>query len=98
MSYLAHIAQDGRQQTVSEHLNGTAELCADFAATFGAEDQGRLTGLAHDLGKYSAAFQRRLNGGPKVDHSTAGAVECAKLDQGCVSSIPSHHLEAHNHL
>ena len=26
MSYLAHIAQDGRQQTVSEHLNGTAEL------------------------------------------------------------------------
>lgn len=92
MSYLAHIAQDGRQQTVSEHLNGTAELCADFAATFGAEDQGRLTGLAHDLGKYSAAFQRRLNGGPKVDHSTAGAVECAKLDQGCAAfAVAGHH-------
>lgn len=31
MNCLAHIAQDGRQQTVSEHLNGTAELCAGFA-------------------------------------------------------------------
>ena len=58
MNYLAHIAQDGRQQTASEHLNGTAELCAGFAASFGAEDQGRLAGLAHDLGKYSAEIGR----------------------------------------
>lgn len=92
MNYLAHIAQDGRQQTASEHLNGTAELCAGFAASFGAEDQGRLAGLAHDLGKYSAAFQRRLNGGPKVDHSTAGAAECAKLNQGCAAfAVAGHH-------
>lgn len=92
VSYLAHIAQDGRQQTVSEHLNGTAELCADFAAAFGAEDQGRLAGLAHDLGKYSAAFQRRLNGGPKVDHATAGAAECCKLNQGSAAfAVAGHH-------
>lgn len=92
MVYLAHIAQDGRRQTVSEHLNGTAELCAGFAAAFGAENQGRLAGLAHDLGKYSAAFQRRLNGGPKVDHATAGAAECCKLNQNSAAfAVAGHH-------
>ena len=62
MTYLAHISQDDRKQTVLEHLNGTAELSGKFAAAFGAEDQGRLAGLVHDLGKYSAAFQRRIQG------------------------------------
>ena len=32
-----------------------------------------MAGLLHDLGKYSDAFQRRLHGGGRVDHSTAGA-------------------------
>lgn len=92
MNYLAHISQDGRRQTVLEHLDGTAELCAGFAAAFRAEDQGRLTGLAHDLGKYSAAFQRRLNGGAKVDHATAGAAECGKLNQlSAAFAVAGHH-------
>ena len=79
--FLAHKSEDKREQTVQEHLNGTAALCARFAAAFGSEGQGRLAGLAHDLGKYSAAFQRRLNGGAKVDHATAGAAECCRLGQ-----------------
>ena len=29
--YLAHIAEDGREQTVQEHLTGTAKLAATFA-------------------------------------------------------------------
>ena len=62
MVYLAHISQDGRRQTVLEHLDGTAELCAGFAAAFRAEDQGRLAGLAHDLGKYSVAFRWQKDG------------------------------------
>ena len=71
---LAHISEDGtRQQTIQEHLEGTAELAAEFACPFGGEEQARLAGLLHDIGKYSDAFQRRLAGGPKVDHSTAGA-------------------------
>lgn len=60
--FLAHKSEDKREQTVQEHLNGTADLCAGFAAAFGAEEQGLLAGLAHDQGKYSAAFQRRLEG------------------------------------
>lgn len=80
--YPAHTAEDHRQQTVYEHLQGTADLCKTFAGAFGTEDQGEPTGLMHDIGKYSAAFQHRLlANGPKVDHSAAGALECAKLDQ-----------------
>lgn len=65
MTYLAHIAGDGRKQTAAEHLNGTAERCALFAAPFGAEELGRLAGLSHDLGKYSMEFQRRLGRRPQ---------------------------------
>ena len=79
MTYLAHIAGDGRKQTAAEHLNGTAERCALFAAPFGAGGAGRLASLSHDLGKYSMEFQRRLAGGPKVDHATAGAFACWRM-------------------
>lgn len=93
MVYHAHIAKDNRKQTVSDHLIGTADLCTVFATAFGAEDQGRLAGLAHDLGKYSAAFQRRLEGSTEqVDHATAGAAECCKLNQGSAAfAVAGHH-------
>jgi len=59
---------------LEDHLKCTAELAAKFAKPFGAEDWAYLAGLWHDLGKYSEAFQRRLNGSTEhVDHSTAGA-------------------------
>lgn len=91
--YIAHISNDGREQTVLEHLEGTAKLCAGFASAFGAEEQGYLAGIAHDLGKYSNAFQQRIHGSSeKVDHSTAGAVECAKLKQNCAAfAVIGHH-------
>lgn len=53
-------------------------MCCRFADAFGAGTVGQLTGMAHDLGKYSAAFQQRLYGGHKVDHATAGAIECLR--------------------
>lgn len=66
---LAHISEDhSREQTVYEHLTGTAELAKQFAAAFGAEEDGYLLGLLHDIGKYSDAFQHRLDGGVRVDH------------------------------
>lgn len=76
--YLAHIAEDGRLQTVKEHAEGTARLAAGFASEFDMEEEARYIGLMHDIGKFSAAFQKRLQGGPKVDHSTAGAFEAQK--------------------
>lgn len=62
MEYLAHIAEDGRVQTVSEHLSGTGALAAEFGAAFGASNEARYAGTLHDIGKYSAAFQHRLRG------------------------------------
>ena len=78
--YLAHIAYDGREQTIQEHLIGTASLCCKFADSFGAGAMGQLMGMAHDLGKYSTAFQQRLYGGQRVDHATAGAIECLRIN------------------
>ena len=90
--FLAHIAEDGREQALLAHLQGTAAQCAAFSAPFGAEQQGQLAGLAHDLGKYSAAFQHRLHGGPKVDHSAAGALLCQQRQQPLAAfAVMGHH-------
>ncbi len=79
-AFFAHRTEAGETQTIQAHLEGTAALSSGFAAAFGTQEQGRLVGLAHDIGKYSAPFQRRLlENGPKVDHATAGALECARL-------------------
>lgn len=91
--YLSHISADGREQTVLDHLNGTAKLCGEFTSYFQAREIGILAGMVHDLGKYANAFQERLkNNGKKVDHSTAGALECYKINQPYAAyAVLSHH-------
>ena len=85
MEYLAHTS-GARVQTLLEHLEGTAELAERFGAAFGSGDFARMTALAHDLGKYSSAFQRRLRGDPgRVDHSTFGA--CGAKDSPTAEPI-----------
>lgn len=97
LSYYAHVRETGTGnkefQTVAQHLSGTAELCRAFAAAFGAEKDGELAGTAHDIGKCTAGFQDRLlNGGPVVDHATAGAIACAKRGNRYVSAcVAGHH-------
>lgn len=81
--YYAHVRENANgnkeYQTVAQHLIGTAEPCRKFAAAFGAEADGELAGLAHDMGKCTEEFQNRLlNGGPVVDHATAGVMACAR--------------------
>lgn len=92
--YVAHVREDGKWESVSRHLGEVAEMAADFASAFGAADWGWAAGAAHDLGKYSEAFQRRiLDNGPRVDHSTAGAW-AALRDCGADSlayAIAGHH-------
>jgi CRISPR-associated endonuclease/helicase Cas3 len=91
--YLAHKAEDGRVQTVREHLTQTAALCAGYAAPFGGAMQGELAGLAHDLGKYNVKFQRRLDGSTEqVDHATPGAYICIQKNQPYAAfCVAGHH-------
>lgn len=92
--YLAHISKDGtREQSVKEHLLGTAKLAAEFARPFGGQEQARLAGELHDIGKYSDAFQRRIRGmSVKVDHSTAGARVAFDMRQLDVAfAVAGHH-------
>lgn len=76
MEYVAHVSDDGRRkESVCGHLSEVAEMAASFAAPFGASEWAYAAGLLHDIGKYSPEFQDRiLRDGPKVDHSTAGAL------------------------
>lgn len=76
----AHISDDGRIQTIKDHLEKTAETAKAFAGCFGAGEDAYLCGLIHDIGKYSEAFQKRIykESKKRVDHSGAGAVELKK--------------------
>lgn len=92
--FYAHKSEDGtRWQTLFSHLKNTADLAASFAAPFHGEEEAYLAGMLHDIGKYSAAFQRRLNGSPeRVDHSTAGALEARRLRRIAVAfAVAGHH-------
>lgn len=81
---IAHVTADGRTHSLKEHLFHTAERAGEFAAAFGFRSWGWLGGLWHDLGKYSQAFQKKLEAvagdeahleaKARVDHSTAGAL------------------------
>lgn len=74
MKYIAHIRDDGTEQTVMDHLKGTADRAKEYAKPFGGGDLAFQCGLYHDIGKYSDAFQKYIRGeyNGRVDHSTAG--------------------------
>ncbi len=80
MKYYAHTREDENRQLLKDHLEGVAELSAAFAFPE-LKECARLAGLLHDLGKYQAAFQRRLenSGGERVDHSICGAKQAEVL-------------------
>jgi len=73
--YIAHRCDDdGSEQSVLDHLFATADLAKCFAQAFGAAQLAEVIGLAHDIGKFSAEFQKRIRGADiRVDHATAGA-------------------------
>jgi CRISPR-associated endonuclease/helicase Cas3 len=94
--------RDKRQwQPLAEHLRSVAEEAGARGAKFGARNAAAFAGLMHDLGKYSLAFQRRLEGaGEKVDHSTAGAQQvvlaAADRDSKIIAKAIAHAIAGHH--
>ncbi|MFC0232694.1 CRISPR-associated helicase Cas3' [Vagococcus entomophilus] len=80
--FIAHVRKkDGKRQLLKDHLKESARLSEDFGRKIGLGKTCYLTGLIHDLGKYSNAFQQYLvkavaNSASvkrgSIDHSTAG--------------------------
>ena len=81
-AYYAHSLADQPEalwQPLSEHLIAVGDAAAAHATWFGAAEIARVSGLLHDLGKYTQSFQDRLRGNASpVDHSSWGARLAAK--------------------
>ena len=59
--YVAHFREvDRKIQTVSEHLQATANLAARNAVPIGLSSSAELVGLLHDLGKWTDLFNRYI--------------------------------------
>lgn len=95
MQYIAH--KDGeREQTIQEHLTGTAQLSGKFAARFGKEEWGYCCGMLHDIGKYSKEFQKKIkeDTNERVDHSSAGARLC--MEKGGLYQLLTYCIAGHH--
>jgi CRISPR-associated endonuclease/helicase Cas3 len=70
----AHTSVDGPWEPLETHLEEVAEMAGRFGGKFGLNSMARQIGLWHDVGKYSAAFQKYLR--------TAGEIACQEMAEG----------------
>lgn len=78
MPYLAHISEDGREQTIEEHCRKTAKYASGCCEAVGIKNAAYLAGLLHDFGKGTTAFQDYIMG--KADKHRG---EVVHTFQGC---------------
>jgi CRISPR-associated endonuclease/helicase Cas3 len=82
MTYFAHTNDQDQShwQSIKDHLLNTGQLALELGGDPRIANFAYIAALLHDIGKYSQAFQSKLNGAKiKVDHSTAGAYEVRNL-------------------
>ena len=61
ITHIAHKREfDGACQCLESHLREAGEIASSLTRKLGVSDAGQLLGMLHDLGKYSAAFQRYI--------------------------------------
>lgn len=98
--YYAHSTNNSDKQNwqlLRVHLKNVADIASQFAGDFNAGKLAYAGGLLHDIGKYSAEFQRRLEGANiRVDHSTAGALEARALYPKQFSRILEYIITGHH--
>jgi CRISPR-associated endonuclease/helicase Cas3 len=92
-------------EPLAAHLKRVSTLAAELSTKFGAAEWGRLAGLWHDLGKYSAEFQAYLGMDAeavseqktgRVDHSTAGAQHAARTLPGAAGRLLAYCIAGHH--
>ena len=73
--YFAHSANKcGDWHSLADHLCSVAKLSSRFLHGFKGEEEVKLAGMLHDLGKYGELFQARLHGHEQgLDHWSQGA-------------------------
>jgi len=73
--YYAHSENNCKNwHPLKEHLVSVSRLAGGYLAGWRGEDEAKLAGLLHDLGKYGDRFQKRLQGQDKgLDHWSQGA-------------------------
>ena len=100
MPYYAHTVDNqppDQWQLLSDHLQNTANMAKEFAERFDCGEFAYITGLLHDLGKYSQEFQQKLLGGnQRVDHSTAGAQEAKNFYTPLLGKIFAYNIAGHH--
>ncbi len=82
MTFFAHTRDldKSKWQSILDHLNNTAEIARGSTTDEALSKIAYIAAILHDIGKYSLAFQRKLDGAHiRVDHSTAGAQEVIKI-------------------
>jgi CRISPR-associated endonuclease/helicase Cas3 len=105
MLFFAHSLENdldkSHWQPLQNHLCKVGELSGERGGKFGAARAAKLAGVSHHLGKYTLTFQKRLEGGPRVDHATAGAKEVLGLRPRSgldfiISEVVAHAIAGHH--
>ena len=60
MKFIAHVRDNGEQQSLCDHIANVGALSSLRASKIGLQAVGELIGLLHDLGKYSNNFQNYI--------------------------------------
>lgn len=78
--FVAHVRDDGKKQSLEEHLLGVSSLCKRNAGKLKMPHTGELLGLLHDLGKYSKVFQDYIfSAAGLLEHDDKDFVDSVKL-------------------
>ncbi len=94
--YYAHSENDFKKwHLLKEHLASVSSLAGKYLAGWKGEEEAKLAGLLHDLGKYGDRFQNRLHGQDKgLDHWSQGAFLAIKKGGAIAAAlaIQGHHI------